>query len=167
MPSFSRAELEEAFAQHQATVHRCIETGDWNPYAEMYTDDALYIEHVVGRLHGKEAIRQYITAVMAEFPGNHMPSLPATWTVFDPEKGWVVCEIDNVMSDPGDGQHWGEPNLTVLHYAGNGLWSQQEDAYNPANMVKMVRRWCRAAETSGSLPEEARDWLAKYGSRKN
>lgn len=87
MPSFTRAELEEAFAQHQATVHRCIETGDWNPYAEMYTEDALYIEHVVGRLHGKEAIRQYITAVMAEFPGNHMPSLPATWTVFDPEKG--------------------------------------------------------------------------------
>ncbi|SKV93906.1 peptide methionine sulfoxide reductase MsrA [Mycobacteroides abscessus subsp. massiliense] len=51
MPSFSRAELEEAFAQHQATVHRCIETGDWNPYAEMYTDDALYIEHVVPACH--------------------------------------------------------------------------------------------------------------------
>ncbi|SKV15967.1 Uncharacterised protein [Mycobacteroides abscessus subsp. abscessus] len=34
-------------------------------------------------------------------------------------------------------------------------------------MVKMVRRWCRAAEAAGNLPDEAREWLAKYGPRQN
>ena len=38
------------------------------------------------------------------------------------------------MKDPGDGSVHESPNLSVLKYAGDGLWSYEEDAYNPMNL---------------------------------
>ncbi|MDQ3293939.1 MAG: nuclear transport factor 2 family protein, partial [Actinomycetota bacterium] len=37
---------------------------------------------------------------------------------------------------------------TVLHYAGDGLWSYEEDAYNPANMGEMVTGWIAARKVA-------------------
>ena len=36
--------------------------------------------------------------------------------------------------------------ITILHYAGDGLWSYEEDAYNPMNFLSMAKAWCLAAE---------------------
>jgi hypothetical protein len=32
-------------------------------------------------------------------------------------------------------------NLTKLHYAGDGMWSYEEDAYNPDAMATVVKAW--------------------------
>jgi len=37
-------------------------------------------------------------------------------------------------------------NLTVLHYAGDGLFSYEEDAYNPANFGTMIEAWMAASK---------------------
>ena len=37
-------------------------------------------------------------------------------------------------------------NSALLKYAGNGKWSYEEDAYNPANMEKMMHGWLQAKE---------------------
>jgi hypothetical protein len=34
----------------------------------------------------------------------------------------------------------------VLKYAGNGKWSSEEDVYNPARFVEMVKEWSVAKE---------------------
>jgi len=78
---------------------------------------------------------------MSTYPGNKMPAFPVEWYVIDEEQGWVVCHVQNRMEDPGDGTIHQSPNVTILHYAGDGLWSYEEDVYNPSNFVPMLEGW--------------------------
>ena len=60
---------------------------------------------------------------------------PIEWAMFDEDRGWIVCEIQNRLNDLGDGEVYQAANLTKLHYAGDGMWSYEEDAYNPDAMA--------------------------------
>jgi ketosteroid isomerase-like protein len=139
--SFSREELEQAFAGYRERAAEAGRTGDWATWAQQFTDDAVYVEHHYGRFEGREAIRTWIVACMGEFPGSAMPEFPVGWWVIDEERGWVICQVFNRMVDPGDGSIHEMDNLTVLHYAGDGMWSYEEDVYNPADFEAMVRGW--------------------------
>ena len=142
--SFSREEIEEAFERYKAKVVDITADRDWSPFADLFTEDARYVEHLFGEFEGREAIRAWITNTMSRFPGNVMTGFPVEWQVIDAERGWVICKIWNDMPDPGDGKRYSAYNLTVLHYAGDGLWSYEEDAYNPATFEKMIRAWNEA-----------------------
>ena len=69
----------------------------------------------------------------------------------------MVCKVWNRMADPGDGSLHQEYNFTLLKYAGGGLWSYEEDIYNPAPFGEMVGNYLRhkkklaagAAEATG------------------
>ncbi len=89
---WTREELEGAFENYQKTVVRATQTGDWNLFADMFTEDATYLEHAFGRFEGREEIRRWVTRTMTAFPGNRMPEFPASWHVVDVERGWVICE---------------------------------------------------------------------------
>ncbi len=139
--TWTRDELEDAFAAYQARAAEAGRTGDWAAWADQFTEDAVYVEHHYGRFEGREAIRAWIAGCMAEFPGSAMPEFPVGWYVIDEEKGWVICQVFNRMADPGDGSVHEADNVTILHYAGDGLWSYEEDVYNPAHFATMVRGW--------------------------
>lgn len=156
---FTRAELDEAFVVYQQRGREAATTHDWNPWADQFTEDATYIEHLYGTFDGREAIRAWITKTMTTFPGVVMPEFPVEWHVIDEQRGWIVCQIANPMPDPGDGSLHSASNLTILHYAGDGLWSYEEDVYNPADFMAMIQGWCRRAEELGTLPDDARRWL--------
>lgn len=158
---FSRAELDAAFEGYQAAVRRARAGSDWRLFADLFTEDADYNEHAYGRLHGRPAIADWVVATMTTFPGNAMVDFPVTWSVLDPERGWIVCEIQNVMSDPGDGSRHESPNLTVLHYAGSGRFGYEEDVYNPHRFVEMVVGWARVARAHDRLPTDAVRWLRR------
>jgi len=103
---------------------------------------------------------------MAVFPGSCMSSFPIEWYVADDSRGWIVCEIWNRMMDIGDGELHQASNLAVLHYAGDGLWSYEEDVYNPAEfhedapaLAPERRRARRAAGRSQDLVR--RVWRVK------
>ena len=96
------------------------------------------------------------------FPGHEMPHFPIEWYVVDEERGRIVCEVFNQLRDPGDGQRHGASNITILTYAGDHLWSCEEDVYNPMTFLRAVKRWCRAAEAHGTLPPAGAEWLATY-----
>ncbi|MEX0874129.1 MAG: nuclear transport factor 2 family protein [Actinomycetota bacterium] len=160
MPRFSKSELEKEFVAYQQRGLDAASTHDWNLWADQFTEDARYVEHLYGEFAGREAIRPWITKTMTTFPGSRMPTFPIQWHVVDEDRGWIVCEISNRMEDPGDGSIHEALNLTVLHYAGDGEWSYEEDVYNPAHFMTMIRGWCRRAEELGNLPEDARSWLA-------
>lgn len=50
------------------------------------------------------------------------------------------------MADLGDGTDYTATNWTRLKYAGAGLFSFEEDIYNPANFISLIQRWEAAAE---------------------
>jgi hypothetical protein len=160
----SRAELEDAFAHYQDTVRRAAAERDWTLFGGLFRLDATYYEHVYGRLSGRSEIEAWAVRTMTAFPGSAMVEFPVNWSVLDEERGWIVCEIGNVMPDPGDGSRHEATNVTILHYGGSGLFAYEEDVYNPARFLEMVIGWATVADAHGRLPEDARPWLAKYGS---
>ncbi len=149
MGRFSRAEIEDAFQTYQATALAAGTSGDWNPWADLFTEDATYIEHLFGTFGGREAIRKWICATMAQNPNRHMKYFPIEWYLIDEERGWVVCQVWNRMEDPGDGSLHQAYNFTLLKYAGAGRWSFEEDVYNPAHFQTMIHGWFEAVKKSG------------------
>ncbi len=141
MGRFSRAEIEDAFQKYQDTALTAGTSGDWSPWADLFTEDATYVEHLFGEMGGREAIRKWITTTMAQNPNNEMKHFPIEWYVIDEERGWVVCQVWNRMVDPGDGSLHQAYNFTLLKYAGNKQWSYEEDIYNPAHFQTTIRGW--------------------------
>jgi ketosteroid isomerase-like protein len=141
MGQWSRDEIEAAFVTYQERAAEAGRTGDWAPWAALFTEDATYFEHLYGEMHGRAAIEAWIQRTMHEYPGSDMPFFPIEWHVVDEERGWVICHVWNRMRDPGDGSVHQEGNITILHYAGGGQWSYEEDVYNPMRFGTMLQAW--------------------------
>jgi hypothetical protein len=144
MAKYSRAELSSALVAYNRARDRASETGDWSIWAEVFTEDADYIEHAYGTFKGKEAIRKWITGVMAPFP--HM-TFPQDWVAYDEPNGCVVFQCQNRLSHPTDpkGAPFQFPSWTRLTYAGGSLWSCEEDIYNPARDAnRVIAAWLKA-----------------------
>jgi uncharacterized protein (TIGR02246 family) len=158
------SEVEDAFATYQETVAGIAATGEWGRFADLFTEDATYIEHAFGTFSGREAIREWAVATMTAFPGDTMTSFPISWHVLDPPTQRVICEVRNLMPDPGDGSAHEASNLTILTYGGNGLWSCEEDVYNPMKFAQMAVDWARVAAAHGRLSEQGQRFLDRMGS---
>jgi hypothetical protein len=156
MGNWSREEIEETFAHHQQVVDEIGKSWDWSSYADLFTEDATYVEHLYGKMAGREKIREWISSTMNEFPGSEMPFYPVTWYSIDTDKGWVFSEMMNRMKDPGDGSIFEAPCITILRYGGNGLWTNEEDVYNPMNFMPMVQEYIRRCHELGTISDDAR-----------
>jgi lambda repressor-like predicted transcriptional regulator len=161
--SFSRSELAAAFGKFEQTVAQAAETRDWDAWVEHYTPDVLYIEHAAGTMRGRDEVREWIKRTMSTYPGSHMVAFPSLWSVIDEPTGRIIMELDNPMKDPGDGSVITATNISIITYAGDGLWRQQEDIYNPLRFVQAALKWCRKAQELGTLDEDAARFMEQYG----
>ena len=143
MGRWSREELEEEFEKYQARALKAATSHDWREWADQFTEDATYVEHLYGTLGGREAIYNWIQSTMDEPINNEMIYFPIEWYVIDEEKGWVVCQVWNRFADPGDGSVHQAYNFTLLKYAGNGKWKYEEDIYNPSHFADTVKGYLR------------------------
>ena len=155
-------EIEQAFADYQARVAGIAESGEWGEFADLFTEDATYEEHALGTFNGREEIRAWAIRTMTSFPGNTMTSFPIAWHVVDAPTRRVICDVRNLMPDPGDGSAHEASNLTILTYAGAGLWSREEDVYNPMRFAKMTVRWARIAREHGRLSDQGQAFLEQF-----
>ena len=62
MGKWSREELEEAWERYQEKVVEVGKTWDWAGYAELFTEDATYVEHAFGNMAGRDKIRDWIVS---------------------------------------------------------------------------------------------------------
>ena len=136
MTKHAREEVEAAWRHFTAVG----DSGDWNEWADLHSEDGLWVEHHLGRFEGREAIRKAIIDVMKPVP---MMEFPVDWHAIDGDR--VVYYPAQVMPDPknqGDVYRFG--CVTILVYAGNGEWSYQEDLYNPREGQEVMKAWVAA-----------------------
>ncbi len=151
MGEFTREELEDAARIFNKAHGQSSETGDWSIWAALFTENAHYIEHVYGEFHGRKEIEKWIIDVMAPFP--HM-TFPWEWHCFDEENDAIVCCVQNTLAHPTDpNKKFSFPNWTRLIYAGEGLFSYEEDIYNPVHANQVVKEWL---EAGGKFESEIR-----------
>ncbi|TNM41961.1 nuclear transport factor 2 family protein [Nocardioides albidus] len=162
-PSFAAEEITEAYAAFHEQVAGFTATGEWDGYADLFTLDAEYVEHAMGTFRGRDEIRAWAVRTMTSYPGRVMTGFPLSWQVVDPEHGRLVCEVLNSMPDPGDGTMLTEPNITIMTYAGDGLFSREEDVYNPLRFHAMAQRWARIAAQHDNADEDVLAWLDRFG----
>jgi len=147
---YSREEIEAAFQTFQDRAAEAGTSGSWDEWALCFTEDARYYEHHYGHMSGRQEILDWITATMNEPLFSEMSSFPIDWYVVDEERGWIICQVANVMDDPGDGSDHREYNWTLLEYAGNGQFSYEEDMYNPTEFGEMVKGYLAAKKAAAA-----------------
>lgn len=146
MSSVSLEELQRQYEHFKVVSDRCAQTADYNAFADLFTDDCVYIEHVFGEMHGREAVRAWIVPLMQSYPNNQMTKYTHDWVYFNVDAAELVFCARTHMADLGDGTDYTATNWTRLKYAGAGLFSFEEDIYNPANFISLIQRWEAAAD---------------------
>ena len=137
MVDYPREEVQAAFTEY---LRRGVGAHDWEGWADCLTDDAVYIEHNLGRFEGRAAIKDFILSCMAHYPSM---TLEVDWAIIEGNR--VAFYIWNLLPDPtGEGRTFAFPNSTVLEYAGDGKWSFEEDFYNPADATRVFTEWMKA-----------------------
>jgi predicted SnoaL-like aldol condensation-catalyzing enzyme len=140
---FSRQELQEALDRYSRAVDGFSESGDWSGFADLFTEDVVYTEHSYGVFQGREAVRKWIVDVMKPFPKMRFSH---EWVAFDEDNDAMVVCIRNILDHPSDSSVdlW-FPNWSRVVYAGDGLFSSQEDVYNPhRDAPRVVGEWLQA-----------------------
>ncbi|MCU1396890.1 MAG: hypothetical protein JWM34_5318 [Ilumatobacteraceae bacterium] len=144
-PAFPREEVEAEFAKYRERGEIAVRTGDWDQWADQFTDDAHYREHHYGVFTSGADIRAWIKGVMQPFP---TMIFPVKWSTIDGNR--VNALIPNILPAPeGDDGYYGFDCHTILHYAGNGKWSYEEDLYNPKEAGEVVEKWLAAGGKMG------------------
>jgi hypothetical protein len=161
--TYSRGEIEEAYAVFHGHVQGFQDSGNWDGFADLFTEDAVYKEHAFGEFHGRDEIRAWSVRTMTSFPGSVMTGFPLAWSVVDEPTSRLICEVRNLMPDPGDGTVLEESNLTIMTYAGDGMFCREEDVYNPMRFLKMSVRWARVAAVHGNLDVGGQAYLEQFG----
>ena len=144
MGNYPKEEILAAFETYKTARDEASRTGDWSIWASVFTEDAHYVEHAYGELHGRQAILEWITGVMAPFP--HM-TFPQDWWVLDEERDAIVFQCQNRLEHPTDptGEPFQFPNWSRIVYGGGGLWQSEEDIYNPArDAPRVIKGWLAA-----------------------
>jgi hypothetical protein len=128
--------IEAAFAEFRRLG---ADGRQWRDWASLFSDDALYIEHCMGTLHGRAAITTWIEQSM-------VPVAPMTfsieWVIFDGDR--VAFWIWNHLPDPTGGSvphDFG--NLSLLTYDGDQLICE-EDFYSADDSGRTVMGWYKA-----------------------
>jgi hypothetical protein len=117
MPKFPMDELRGAYERFMKVSDECAAMGDYNAFADLFTEDCTYGEHAFGEMHGREEVRNWIVPRMKQFPNEHIVRYTHDWTLFDED---------------------------------NGLFSREEDIYNPVHFVQMLEDWQEAKAVAGS-----------------
>ena len=127
----------------------------WAELADFFTEDAVYLDPAWGRQEGREGIRDFMTRSMAGLTG-HGWSTPERWIMVDGHR--VVSKWDQVMGDKPGGGQWIVPGLSVLYYAGDGLFCYSHDYLNMTHVGETLKamQWQPPAEFN--MPPRTPNW---------
>jgi hypothetical protein len=137
-----RAEVDAAFRLHWTTGSV---DENWAAWPDRLTEDVEYVEHVYGEMSGREAVRTWIVGLMAQRADVHAV---LDWYVISGRR--LILSMTNRYYNPDPaGSPFDFPGLTVLGYAGDGLFGYQEDYWDQRLAKVAYTAWAAAVEQSG------------------
>ena len=147
-------ETYERFVAARVEIDEGAKT--WSVLADFFTEDAVYIDPAWGRVEGREAIREFFTASMAGLTG-HGWSTPENWTMVKGHR--LVSQWDQILGKKDDGTPWLVSGLSILYYAGDGLFCYSHDMLNMTHIGQTMRamNWKPPAEFNMPPREPNRD----------
>jgi hypothetical protein len=140
MVHFSRDELERAFTLYWRTG---AVGEDWDAWADLFTEDAEYVEHVLGNMQGREAIRSWIKPIMEQYGELYTAY---EWHAVDEATGRVIVYMQNRRDHPSGTGTIDFPGITVLDYAGNNQWRREEDYWAVPRAYATVEEYAAACD---------------------
>jgi hypothetical protein len=118
-PTFSLDEIENEFRRYWQLGNV---REDWNAWADLFTDNVVYHERVLGTMNGRESVRSWIMQLMSQYTEIYGVY---EWHHVDPS-GRVVFYMQNRRDLP-QGGYIDFPGISILQYNGEGLWNYEED----------------------------------------
>ena len=141
MATHAAEQLEQAFIRYWRTG---AVGEEWDAWADLFTEDALYVEHVLGTHRGREAIRAWIKPIMVQFGELYTAY---EWHTVDEEHGRVVVYMQNRRDHPSGTGVLDFPGITILHYAGNGRFDYEEDLWAVPGAQRATEEYEAARKT--------------------
>ena len=137
---------------------------DWNAWADLFTEDADYVEHILGSMHGRDEIKRWIVKIMNDFP-----ELYTFYECHMVDGDRVVVYMQNRRDHPDPSQPPIDfPGITILNYAGDGLFSLEEDYWAYTQAMKASKDYAAACKqfdpdhpqkrTRNNWPTDAPAW---------
>ena len=111
-----------------------IEEGEatWLDLAELFTDDAVYIDPAWGRIQGIEEIRAFLVDSMRGLEDWHFPLRLSAIDGDDVVTVWTQI----LPGKRDDGRPYEQTGVSILRYAGGGKFSYEEDLLNMAHVLE-------------------------------
>ncbi len=154
MSDLSRAEVEEAF-RHYFLTGPVGE--DWVAWSQLFTDDGTYLDHFYGTFRGPREIQMFLESTMSFAPQVYSPLV---WYNIDGDQ--IVYKVVNRADNPEPGGPPIEfPSLQIIHYAGDGKWSSEEDWWIMREMKRFNDRYqetCREHDPDHAQKMSRLDW---------
>jgi hypothetical protein len=137
-----RVEVEAAFREHWTVG--CVDE-NWTAWPDRLTEDVEYVEHVYGEMRGREQVRRWIVSLMEQRADVHAV---LDWYVISGSR--LILNMTNRYYSPDPaGAPFDFPGLTVLGYAGDGLFGYQEDYWSQRLAKVAHTSWAAAVELHG------------------
>ena len=155
MAAYDRDELEQAFR----TYWQAGAVGEnWDAWADCFTEDADYVEHVLGRMKGRAQIRAWIKPIMEQFGELYTAY---EWHMVDPASGRVCVYMQNRRDHPSGKGTIDFPGITILEYAGGGKWKLEEDFWSAKERERAMAEYetaCRQHDPDHPKKATRSDW---------
>jgi hypothetical protein len=145
---FDRDEVESAFRNY-FMVGPVYE--DWIGWSQIFTDDAVYFDHYYGRFRGPDEIQRFLETTMMY--GKHCYTALEWYNI---DGNHIVWKGINRADHPDESQPPFEfPSLQIIHYAGDGKFSSEEDWWIQAEMSKYAKGYWKACQAiDPDFPEQ-------------
>jgi ketosteroid isomerase-like protein len=141
----------EATVKRYVELREAIDSGQLDSFAvlaDMYTDDAVYVDASWGRLEGQPAIADWLEYSMV---GLMDWRFPIEFTAIEGDH--VIVKWTQII--PGqreDGSPYTQSAYSHLIYAGDGKFSYEEDCYNMTHVLEDVSASGWSPEVEMNIP---------------
>jgi hypothetical protein len=134
MMTYDTSEIDRAFQEMWATGQA---SEDWSAWADFFTEDVDYHERNLGSLKGREAVREWIELM----PRDHREFYTIyQWHEIFPD-GRVIVYMLNRRDHPSGHGTIDFPGISILQYAGDRLFSMQEDFWSSLGGEKTLAEY--------------------------